>query len=164
MQSHLQWWVCCLIDNYVMTTMASLNSQIYHYGKTNPLVTKKLPQIARFMGPTWGPPGSCRPQMGPLLAPHNLQSGTPMPLTKFALFSFISQRWCRYWQTYRHIQYHGCWWPSDERNQDISTHSIAVTVWFQHQKSWLCFVAVCPFDTVMMTSSNGCIFRVAGLL
>ena len=22
-------------------------------------------QIARFMGPTWGPPGSCRPQMGP---------------------------------------------------------------------------------------------------
>ena len=24
---------------------------------------------ARFMGPTWGPPGSCRPQMGPMLAP-----------------------------------------------------------------------------------------------
>ena len=23
------------------------------------------PQIAEFMGPTWGPPGSCRPQMGP---------------------------------------------------------------------------------------------------
>ena len=22
-------------------------------------------QIARFLGPTWGPPGSCRPQMGP---------------------------------------------------------------------------------------------------
>ena len=27
------------------------------------------PKIARFMGPTWGPPGSCRPQMGPMLAP-----------------------------------------------------------------------------------------------
>ena len=26
-------------------------------------------QIAKFMGPTWGPPGSCRPQMGPMLAP-----------------------------------------------------------------------------------------------
>ena len=26
------------------------------------------PQIAKFMGPTWGPPGSCRPQMGPMLA------------------------------------------------------------------------------------------------
>ena len=25
-----------------------------------------LPQIAKFMGPTWGPPGSSRPQMGPM--------------------------------------------------------------------------------------------------
>ena len=25
------------------------------------------PQIAGLMGPTWGPPGSCRPQMGPML-------------------------------------------------------------------------------------------------
>ena len=29
-------------------------------------------QIERFMGPTWGPPGFCRPQMGPLLAPWTL--------------------------------------------------------------------------------------------
>ena len=27
------------------------------------------------MGLTWGPPGSCRPQMGPLLAPWTLLSG-----------------------------------------------------------------------------------------
>ena len=26
----------------------------------------KASQIARFMGPTWGPPGTCRPQMGPM--------------------------------------------------------------------------------------------------
>ena len=32
-------------------------------------------QIAKFMGPTWGPPGSCRPQMGPMLAPKTLLSG-----------------------------------------------------------------------------------------
>ena len=32
-------------------------------------------QRAKFMGPTWGPPGSCRPQMGPMLAPWNLLSG-----------------------------------------------------------------------------------------
>ena len=32
-------------------------------------------QIARFIGPTWGPPGSCRPQMGPMLAPWTLLSG-----------------------------------------------------------------------------------------
>ena len=34
-------------------------------------------QIARFMGPTWGRPGSCRPQVGPMLAPWTLQSGMP---------------------------------------------------------------------------------------
>ena len=31
-------------------------------------------QIAKFMGPTWGPPGYCRPQMGSLLAPWTLLS------------------------------------------------------------------------------------------
>ena len=33
-------------------------------------------QITKFMGPTWGPPGSCRPQLGPMLAPWTLLSGT----------------------------------------------------------------------------------------
>ena len=28
------------------------------------------------MGPTWGPSGSCRPQMGPMLAPWTLLSGS----------------------------------------------------------------------------------------
>ena len=32
-------------------------------------------QIARFMGPTWGPSGSCRHQMGSMLAPWTLLSG-----------------------------------------------------------------------------------------
>ena len=35
----------------------------------------KVSQIARFMGPTWEPPGSCRPQMGPMLAPWTLPLG-----------------------------------------------------------------------------------------
>ena len=30
--------------------------------------------IARFTGPTWGPPGSCRPQVGPMWAPWTLLS------------------------------------------------------------------------------------------
>ena len=37
--------------------------------------TVRHSQIAKFMGPTWGPPGSCRPQMGPMLAPCTLLSG-----------------------------------------------------------------------------------------
>ena len=32
-------------------------------------------QIAKFMRPPWGPPGSCRPQVGPMLAPWTLLSG-----------------------------------------------------------------------------------------
>ena len=32
-------------------------------------------QITKFMGPTWGPSGSCRAQMGPMLAPWSLLSG-----------------------------------------------------------------------------------------
>ena len=32
-------------------------------------------QIVKFMGPTWGPPGTCRLQMGPMLAPWTLLSG-----------------------------------------------------------------------------------------
>ena len=31
--------------------------------------------IAKFTGPAWGQPGSCRPQMGPIVAPWTLLSG-----------------------------------------------------------------------------------------
>ena len=35
-----------------------------------------LPLIARFMGPTWGPAGTDRTQVGPMLAPWTLLSGS----------------------------------------------------------------------------------------
>ena len=35
--------------------------------KTPPdITTLRETQIARFMGPTWGPSGSCRPYVGPM--------------------------------------------------------------------------------------------------
>ena len=34
-----------------------------------------ISQIAKFMGPIWGPPGSCRTQVGPMLGPWTLLSG-----------------------------------------------------------------------------------------
>ena len=43
-----------------------------------------ISQIARFMGPSWGPPGSCRSQMSPMLAPWTLLSG---------FFVFAIQQW-----------------------------------------------------------------------
>ena len=45
------------------------HSVLPHREKTN--------QIAKFMGPTWGPPGSYWPQMGPMLTPWTLLSGKP---------------------------------------------------------------------------------------
>ena len=38
-------------------------------------ITVMTSQIATFMGPAWGPPGSCRPQVGPMMAPWILLSG-----------------------------------------------------------------------------------------
>ena len=40
-------------------------------------------QMLKFMWPTWGPPGSCRPQVGPTLAPRTLLSGM------YTWFTFI---------------------------------------------------------------------------
>ena len=37
--------------------------------------TMIITHITGFIGQTWGPPGSCRPQMGPMLAPWTLLSG-----------------------------------------------------------------------------------------
>ena len=39
------------------------------------LIIDRPSQIARFMGPTWDPPGSCRPQVGHMLIPWTLLSG-----------------------------------------------------------------------------------------
>ena len=49
-------------------------------------------QIARFMGPTWGPPGSCHPQVGPMLAPWILLSG------------LFGAAWCRVCQLCQFIR------------------------------------------------------------
>ena len=37
-------------------------------------ITNEIACTAKFMGPVWGPPGSCRPQMGPMLSPWSLLS------------------------------------------------------------------------------------------
>ena len=44
------------------------------------------------MGPTWGPPGSCRPQMGPMLAPWTLLS-----VYIFIYMLWQNQLWNVYW-------------------------------------------------------------------
>ena len=58
----------------------------------------KVSQIARFMWPTWGPPGFCRPQVGLILAPWTLLSGilhstcTVTPGYRFRAYSILTTR------------------------------------------------------------------------
>ena len=47
-------------------------------------------QIAKFMGPTWGPTGSCRTQMGPMLAPWTLLSGQASNLDVLETHTYIN--------------------------------------------------------------------------
>ena len=59
-----------------MTALAIIAESPYNTVVESNTIVHKSPQIAKFMGPTLGPPGSCRPQMGPMLAPLTLLSGT----------------------------------------------------------------------------------------
>ena len=67
-------------------------------------------QIAKFVGPTWGPPGSCRPQMGPMLAPWTSLSGWCFyddVLKILYIYIYI----CKPSSTVsRHLQNNTTWW------------------------------------------------------
>ena len=56
---------------------ATRMNKVFCGGKTGAnekgtLTERWVTQIAKSMGPTWGPPGSCRPQMGSMLDPETL--------------------------------------------------------------------------------------------
>ena len=63
---HKLWWSVAISTFHVLTINWFYDKFVNHHIDT---------QIAKFMGPTWFPPGFCRPQMGPMLAPWNLLSG-----------------------------------------------------------------------------------------
>ena len=46
--------------------IVSVADAINEYNTHTSIEKIKQYQIAKFMGPTWGPPGSCRTQMGPM--------------------------------------------------------------------------------------------------
>ena len=58
----------------IMWNLAARRLWINDYSSIVPVLVE-VPQIAKFMGPTWGPPGSCRPQMGLMWASWTLLSG-----------------------------------------------------------------------------------------
>ena len=56
-------------------------------------------QITRFTWPTWGPPGSCRPQLGPMVAPWTLLSGQCH--SNFLSVCLMAHHHCCVWQLKR---------------------------------------------------------------
>ena len=52
----------------------------------NNKLDSNVTQIEKFMGQTWGPPGSCRPQMDPMMAPWTLRS-------RYALLNPFWREW-----------------------------------------------------------------------
>ena len=62
----------------------------------------KTTLIARFMGPTWGPSGADRTQVGPMLAPLTLLSGPIIEIT--IPYLYIMGKLCeycvKYWPCY----------------------------------------------------------------
>ena len=62
-------------DGNQMCDEATIITMIINQLHLNNIDGIKHTQIAKFMEPTWGPPGSCRPQMGPILAHWTLLSG-----------------------------------------------------------------------------------------
>ena len=94
-------------------------------------------KIATFMGPTWGPPGSCRREMGLMFAPWTLLSGhasrTNAQVQCCASVIYININWL--WnvfintnQTFRTLLYWIVPWCGDlDKNCRISSSS------YQHQ-------------------------------
>ena len=61
------------------------------------VITGDCAQIARFMGPTWGPPGSCQPPDGPHVGPMNLAIRV-MLLEVYQIFAIKKLWWfLDYW-------------------------------------------------------------------
>ena len=84
-------------------------------------------QIAKFMGPTRGPPGSCRPKMDPILAPSILLSGLIVLVTRYGdyphyyrLHSFDYMKLKTNWLTFHFsgdiVKFNGLIIPPEQRS------------------------------------------------
>ena len=74
-------WAIKLLDDFWVTILKRFKTSWWPRRPWQCLNIQS--QIAKFMRPTWGPPGSCQPQMGPMLVPWTFLSGVnPLWMTK----------------------------------------------------------------------------------
>ena len=104
------------------------------------------------MGPTWGPPGSCRPQMGPMLAPWTLPSGWYVENC-----STCSIR-CN--MHYRYCETCHCGLQPCTSASELILHQIVVNfkhcqpclfaIWWRHQmETFLALLAICAGNSLV---------------
>ena len=77
--------------NFVIKIVSNRSAYQNHSSRS---VETWVSQVAKFMGPIWGPPGSSRPQMGPMLAPWTLLSGVLLESHLKPFFGFLVSRVC----------------------------------------------------------------------
>ena len=69
--------IAFMTNNYITHIYWLRSDDVFN---SEAILPKATTQITKFMWPTWGPPGSCRSQVGPTFAPWTLLSGY-LPLT-----------------------------------------------------------------------------------
>ena len=69
----LEWWTVYAFWRLILVFLPVLQSNEVNSHNNNTKL--KASPVPMFMWPTWGPPGSCRPQVGPMLVPRTLLSG-----------------------------------------------------------------------------------------
>ena len=69
-----QWWQSWHHDDYLCSNVIYTTHTTHQWQWWSLFHKICTAQIAKFMGQTWGPPGSCRPHVGPLLTPWTLLS------------------------------------------------------------------------------------------
>ena len=128
-------------DALLCNVLLALSGPIPRMIHDKPLITQPLDtdmrnyittEIAKFMGPTWGPPGSCRPQMGPMLAPWTLLSGNnliccqstrrPRHVCLIAVYNHLIEK-----QTVSHWD-----WHLTQRNA-----TVYVSIWSNFFMQWI---------------------------
>ena len=82
--AQIKWKLRCSLE-HCWNFKYALDDDYYHHDDSddNDILYIESSQIAKFMGPSWAPPGSCRPQMDPMLAPWTLLSGLLFFLLQF---------------------------------------------------------------------------------
>ena len=96
----------------------------------------KYTQITKFLGPTWDPPGSYRPQMGPMLAPWTLLSGCELYFMRYTAAFYEIYSSSSYDITWHDLYLCVCWWHENMWNSPLSNDQEIllpyVVAWISH--------------------------------